>query len=92
MSKGLLSMTSDVINGIWNVGTEVYNAVSDEVSQAVVDEAMRRTREHFKDEDIDGKDHRFLRHFLTEKEVVAKEFKSMAVKGGLLMTGLGLFM
>jgi hypothetical protein len=92
MSKGLLSITSDVINGVWNVGTEVYKTVSNEVSQAVVDEAMRRTREHFKDDDIDEKDQRFLRYFLNEKDVVAKEFKSMAVKGGLLVTGLGLFM
>jgi len=91
MNKGLLSITSDVINGVWNAGTEVYKVVSDEVSQAVVDEAMRRTREHFKGEEVEENDPRFLRHFLSEKEVVTKEFKSMAVKGGLLAAGLGLF-
>ena len=89
MSKGLLSITSDIINGVWNVGTEVYNAVSDEISQAVVDEAMRRTKKHFIRQDISPKDPRFLQHFLQERESVAKEFKSMALKGGLMAAGIG---
>ena len=91
MSKGFLSVASDVVNGVWNVGTEVYNTVADEVSQAVVDEAMRRTKEHFKGQNVSEKDERFLQHFLKEKEVVAKEFKSMAVRGGLIAAGLGFF-
>jgi len=91
MNKGILSMASDVINGVWNAGTEVYKVVADEVSQAVVDEAMRRTEEHFKGRDVSKNDTIFLQHFLKEKEIVAKEFKSMAVKGGLLAAGFGLF-
>jgi len=91
MNKGFLSMASEVVNGVWNVGTEVYNTVADEVSQAVVDEAMRRTEEHFKGQNVSKKDERFLQYFLKEKEIVAKEFKRMAVRGGLIATGLGFF-
>ncbi len=91
MSKGILSTTSDIVNGIWGVGTEVYNAVSEEVSQAVVDEAMDRTKKHFKGKDVSIRDEAFLRYFQQEKLIVEKEFKGMAVKGGLFALGIGFF-
>lgn len=91
MSKGILSTTSDIVNGIWGAGTEVYKVVSDEVTQAIVDEAMDRTKKHFKGKDVLERDDAFLRYFQQEKLIVEKEFKGMAVKGGLLAMGIGLF-
>lgn len=91
MKSGFWGITSDVINGVWNAGEKVYKTVASEVSEAIIAEATKRTREHFKDEDIDNSDPRFMAQFLKEKEVVTKEFKSMAVKGGLIAAGIGLF-
>lgn len=91
MSKGVLSTTSDIVNGIWGVGTEIYRTVADEVSDAVADEAMSRTRQHFKDKGLDENGELFVRHFSHQKKVVEKEFKGMAIKGGLMAMGFGLF-
>ena len=52
MSKGVLSTTSDIVNGIWSVGTEVYRMASDEFTEAVNDEAMRRTRKFFNGKNV----------------------------------------
>jgi len=91
MKKGILSTTSDIVNGIWNAGTEVYKVVADEVSDAAKEEALRRTRKHFEGQNIDERSEAFARVYFQHKSEVEKEFKGMAVKGGLMALGLGLF-
>lgn len=91
MSKGILSTTSDIVNGIWGIGAEVYHTVADEVSEAVLDEALIRTRKHFKGKEVDENNEQFTKYLSQQKMLVEKEFKGMAVKGGLIAVGLGLF-
>ena len=44
MSKSLLGISMDVVNGIWSVGTETYKVVKNEVNDAIDNEAEIRTR------------------------------------------------
>ena len=38
MSKSLLGVSMDVVNGIWSVGTETYKVVKNEVNDAIDNE------------------------------------------------------
>jgi len=91
MNKGVISTTTDIINGIWNIGNEVYQTVSDEISESIDEEALNRTHKYFKlkEVEIDEESTEFKKRLLVEREAVAKEYKSVAVKGGLLAIGLG---
>ena len=91
MSKEFLSTTAEIINGIWGIGSEVYHTVSDEIGEAIDSEAMERTRRYFRDRNFDENSSVFQRRYQAERAVVAKEFKSVAVKGGLIAMGLGWF-
>ena len=92
MSKGVLSTTAEIVNGIWSIGSEVCQTVSDEISDAIDEEALHRTRQYFRGEKVDEKSAVFQKRFQAERKVVAKEFKSVAVKGGLIALGLGWFL
>ena len=91
MRKGLFTAAVDIVNGVWDVGNEVYRTVSDEISDAVDEEALRRTRHYFKGDFVDENSRAFRTRLQTEREAVAREYKSVAVKGGLLALGLGFF-
>ena len=92
MSKGVLSTTADIVNGIWSIGSEVCHTVSDEISDAIDEETLHRTRKHFRGEKVDEKSPAFQKRFQVERKAVAREFKSVAVKGGLIALGLGWFL
>jgi hypothetical protein len=89
MSKGVLSTTADIVNGIWGIGKEIYDTVSDEITEAIDEEALERTRRHFRGDRLDEQSAAFRKRFRIEREKVAKEYKSVAVKGGLIALGLG---
>jgi len=52
---------------------------------------MDRTKKYFRGKNVSDRDEAFLRYFQQEKLIVEKEFKGMAVKGGLLALGIGFF-
>ena len=89
MSKSLLGISMDVVNGIWSVGTETYNVVKNEVNDAIDNEAEIRTRKVLGTKADDSAE--FRRVYVKEREKVEKDAKELAVKGGLLAVGLGLF-
>ena len=91
MSRGVLSTTAEIVNGIWGIGSEVYHTVSGEISEAIDQEALDRTRRYFRGEAVEEESAVFRRRYRIEREIVAREFKSVALKGGLLALGLGWF-
>jgi hypothetical protein len=89
MGKSLLGVTMDVVNGIWSVGAEGYKVVKNEVSDAIDNEAKLRTREIVGD--LPEEDYAFQRAYAEERKKVEKDAKELALKGGLLVAGVGLF-
>ena len=89
MSKSLLGVSMDVVNGIWSVGTETYKVVKNEVNDATDNEAKIRTRKALGSQADDSIE--FERVYAEEQKKVEKDAKELAVKGGLLAVGLGLF-
>jgi len=89
MSKSLLGISMDVVDGIWSVGTETYKVVKNEVNDAIDNEAEIRTRKVLGNEIDDSME--FQRVYTKERDKVEKDAKELAVKGGLLAVGLGLF-
>ncbi len=89
MSKSLLGISMDVVNGIWSVGTETYKVVKNEVNDAIDNEAEIRTRKVLGSQTDDTAE--FRKVYEKEREKVEKDAKGLAVKGGLLAVGLGLF-
>ena len=88
MSKSLLGITIDVVNGIWNVGAEGYKVVRNEVNEAIDTEAKLRTRKIVGDLSEDS--YEFQKVYATERKRVEKEAKELAFKGGLLALGVGI--
>ena len=91
MSKGVLSTTAEIVNGIWGIGAEVYRTVSDEIADVIDEEARSRTLEYFDGDEIDEQSPAFRRRYRIEREAVARQYKSVALKGGLIALGLGIF-
>jgi len=89
MSKSLLGMSIDVVNGIWSVGSETYKVVKNEVNATIDNEAKIRTRKVLGSQTDDTAE--FRKVYKQEREKVEKDAKGLAVKGGLLALGLGLF-
>jgi hypothetical protein len=89
MGKSLLGVTMDVVNGIWSVGTEGYKVVKNEVNDAIDNEAKLRTKEIVGD--LPEEDYAFQKVYAQERKKVEKEAKELAVKGGLLAVGIGVF-
>ena len=89
MSKSLLGVSMDVVNGIWSVGTETYKVVKNEVNDAIDNEAKIRTKKVLGTQTDDNVE--FERVYAEERKKVEKDAKELAVKGGLLAVGLGLF-
>ncbi len=89
MSKSLLGITMDVVNGIWSVGSETYKVVKNEVNDAIDNEAEIRTKKALGSKVDDTAE--FQSVYAQEREKVEKDAKELAVKGGLLAVGLGLF-
>ncbi len=89
MSKSLLGISMDVVNGIWSVGSETYKVVKNEVNDAIDNEAEIRTRKALGSQTDDSIE--FKRVYAEEREKVEKDAKELAVKGGLLAVGIGLF-
>jgi CRISPR/Cas system CSM-associated protein Csm5 (group 7 of RAMP superfamily) len=87
----VLSIASEVVNTVWNVGSEAVNVVSNEVKESIKDEALRRTKKYFKknaQKDIAVTDPKFIKRYKKEYKKVADEYKSLALKGGLIVFGL----
>ena len=89
MSKSLLGISMDVVNGIWSVGIETYKVVKNEVNDAIDNEAEIRTKKALSSKVDDTAE--FQSVYAQEREKVEKDAKELAVKGGLLAVGLGLF-
>ena len=89
MSKSLLGISMDVVNGIWSVGTETYNVVKNEVNDAIDKETKIRTRKILGSQADDSLE--FKRVYEEERKKVEKDAKELALKGGLLAAGIGLF-
>ncbi len=87
MSKSLLGISMDVVNGIWSVGSETYKVVKNEINDAIDNEAETRTRKVLGSKAEDTVE--FKRVYAKEREKVEKDTKELAVKGGLLAVGLG---
>ena len=87
MSKSLLGISMDVVNGIWSVGSETYKVVKNEVNDAIDNEAEIRTRKTLGSKAEDSAEFRNV--YAKEREKVEKDAKELAVKGGLLAVGLG---
>ena len=88
MSKSLLGISMDVVNGIWNVGAETYKVVKNEVNDAIDNEAEIRTKKVIGSEEDNPAE--FQRIYEEERKKAEEEAKELAVKGGLLIAGLGL--
>ena len=88
MSKSLLGISMDVVNGIWNVGAETYKVVKNEVNDAIDNEAEIRTKKVMGSKEDNPTE--FQRVYEEERRKVEEEAKELAVKGGLLVAGLGL--
>ena len=89
MGKSLLGISMDVVNGIWSVGTETYKVVKNEVNDAIDNEVEIRTRKVLGSKAEDSAEFRNV--YEKEREKVEKDAKELALKGGLLAVGLGLF-
>ena len=89
MSKSLLGISMDVVNGIWSVGTETYKVAKNEVNDAIDNETKVRTKKVLGSNTDDNM--QFERVYAEERKKVEKDAKELAVKGGLLAVGLGLF-
>ena len=89
MNRSLLGVTMDVVNGIWSVGTEGYKVVKNEVNDAIDNEAKLRTKKVLGSKVEDSIE--FEQVYTLEREKVEREAKELAVKGGLLAVGVGLF-
>ncbi len=87
MSKSLLGISMDVVNGIWSVGTETYKVVKHEVNDAIDNEAKIRTKKLLGGKTNDSVE--FRRVYAQEREKVEKDAKELALKGGLLAVGVG---
>ena len=81
---------AEIVNGVWDVGTEVYREVSDDISEAIDEEALLRTRRYFGNE-VDEASTAFYSRYMIERKAVVREYKAVAVKGGLMAVGLGFF-
>ena len=90
MHKSLLGISMDVVNGIWSVGTETYQVVKNEVNDAIDNEAVIRTKKVIANRDDNPTE--FQRVYDVERKKVQEEAKELAVKGGLLVVGLGFFL
>ena len=91
MGRSLISVASDVVNTVWNVGSEVVNVVSSEIEQSMKDEALHRTKKYFESKgqkNIAPIDPDFSKRYQQEYKKVSDEYKSLAVKGGLIAFGL----
>lgn len=88
MSKSLLSVSKDIVDGIWGVGTETYKVVKNEVNNAIDNEADFRTEKILGDKLIDKSSLEYQSLFNKEREKVERDAKELAVKGGLLAVGL----
>ena len=89
MSKSLLGVSMDVVNGIWSVGSETYKVVKNEVNDTIDNEAKIRTKKVL-GRDVDDSIE-FERVYEEERKKVEKDAKELAVKGGLLAVGIGFF-
>ena len=90
MSKNLLGISMDVVNGIWRVGTETYKVVKNEVNNTIDNEAKIRTKKVIANRDDNPT--KYQRVYDKERKKVKEEAKELAVKGGLLVVGLGFFL
>jgi Mn-dependent DtxR family transcriptional regulator len=88
MGKTALTVSAEAVNKIWDIGSGIYHSVSDEISEAIDREALDRTERYFKNSEVDPESHAFKRRFRTERQIVAKELKSAAFKGGLIVMGI----
>jgi hypothetical protein len=92
MSTGLISVASSVVNSVWSVGSEAVKLVSKEVEESIREEALSRTHKHFKKQDnalVDEESELFRTRYKKELKKVSEEYKSLALKGGLIVFGLG---
>ena len=90
MHKSLLGISMDVVNGIWSVGTETYQVVKSEVNDAIDNEAEIRTKKVIDNRDDNPTE--FQKVYDEERKKIEEEAKELAVKGGLLVVGLGFFL
>ena len=91
MSKSLLGISMDVVNGIWSVGAETYKVVKNEVNDAIDNEAEARTQKLLGDHSITKNSIEYRNFLAIERKKVEKDAKELAIKGGLLAIGLGFF-
>lgn len=89
MSRGLLGVSMNVVNSIWSMGTETYKMAKNEINDAIDNEAEIRTRKTLGNIADDSSEYK--RIYAKERENVEKDAKDLAVKGGLLAVGIGLF-
>jgi len=92
MSKGLISIAADIVNTAWGVGEQVYKTVSDEVAESIKEEALRRTEKYCKKHNLQKGSEAYQAYLKKQKKEVANEYKSLAVKGGLIGLGFGFLM
>ena len=86
----VLSIASEVVNTVWNVGSEAVSVVSKEINDSIKDEALKRTKKYFESKeqkDIAPIDSDFIKRYKKEYKKVSDEYKSLAVKGGLIAFG-----
>ena len=91
MSHYLISTITNVINTTWNIGEQVYTTISDEVIKSINDEASKRTKKYCKKHNITKGSVVYEAYLEKQKKVVSKEYKSLAIKGGLIGLGFGFF-
>jgi hypothetical protein len=87
----VLSIASEVVNTVWNVGSGAVSVISKEINESIKDEALSRTKKHFKKKgkiNISHSDPDFIKRYKKEYKKVSDEYKSLAVKGGLIAFGL----
>jgi len=89
MSKTLISIAADIVNTAWGVGEDIYKTVSNEVVESIEEEALYRTKKYCKKHNIVKGSEAYKAYLAKQKKLVAKEYKSLAVKGGLIGLGFG---
>lgn len=79
------SVTKDIVGGAWDIGTDIYNATSDALSESIDEETKKRLKKKGLG-NLTKRDYEYIQ----ERAIVKKEFQDVGLKGGAMLLGVGL--
>ena len=87
-----MQTTKEIVNGIWTVGRDIYKGAKEEMSNAIDEETLLRVREELNlkfDDKVNLDDPKTLESYEHQKKLIKKEARTIGLKGGLIIFGLG---